>query len=345
MAKWLGLDIGGANIKVADSNRFALSRPFPLWKYPDRLHLAIGELIHSAPEFDALAVTMTGELCDCYQTREEGVCRILEQLTSIVPSPLVRVYSTSGEWLAVNQAARHPWTVAASNWHALATYALRWVGEAAGLLIDVGSTTCDLIPLKQGAIATEATTDSQRLVAGQLIYTGVERTPVCSIVRSLPLRGQSCPVMNELFATVRDAYLWIGELSEDTECCDTADGKPATRSGAAFRLARMVGEDGASLGEQEMDDIADTIAEAQANLIARAIANQRTLLGDSECGQIIVSGHGDFLVDEALRILNWKPQRISVKELLGPMLSRCAPAFAVATLATEQKIEPLLDLT
>ena len=35
--KWLALDIGGANLKAADGEGFAVSQPFPLWENPEQL--------------------------------------------------------------------------------------------------------------------------------------------------------------------------------------------------------------------------------------------------------------------------------------------------------------------
>ncbi len=138
----------------------------------------------------------------------------------------------------------------------MASYAVRFCEAETFLSIDIGSTTTDIIPVRAGSIATAARTDSERLQAYQLIYSGVERTPVCGVVRSLPLHELNTPVMNEWFATMRDVYVWIGELPEDPASLDSADGRPITRRHAAYRLARMIGEDGSTLLEEDIDAIA-----------------------------------------------------------------------------------------
>ena len=74
---WLGLDIGGANLKAANAAGWAQSIPFALWRDPAGLAAALAELIAQAPAADRLAVTMTGELCDCFRTKAEGVRHIL----------------------------------------------------------------------------------------------------------------------------------------------------------------------------------------------------------------------------------------------------------------------------
>lgn len=344
MIRWLGLDIGGANLKMADPDGYARSESFPLWKQPDELHAAIARLLVEAPEFDAIAVTMTGELADCYATREEGVCRILEQLTSVYPSQLVRVYALGNRWMTPTQAARSPWDVAASNWYALANYCRRWIEPmGAAILVDIGSTTCDLIPLSSNLVLTDAKTDNDRLLKSQLVYTGVERTPLCALVSSLPFRGQACPVMAEFFATTLDAYLWLGEIAERSDSLVTADGRPATKSAAAFRLARMIGEEGSALSSEEIDELAFAVAERQATILAKAMDAQRMQL-QADCNSVIVSGHGEFLLDAALNQLQWSPIRIRASEKLGGETSRCLPAYAVAILGQEtfQDLQQLL---
>ena len=130
----LGLDIGGANLKAATAAGRAVSVPFALWKQPDALPAALASLVAEFPEIDGLAVTMTGELCDCFATKREGVNRILDAVefaaSDFLPSRErkrpVRVWSTSGNWLSVAEARVRTLDVAASNWHALATFAGRF---------------------------------------------------------------------------------------------------------------------------------------------------------------------------------------------------------------------------
>ncbi len=356
---WLGLDIGGANIKAAHTSQWSESASFPLWRFPDNLGTAVAQVLEKAPAFVGIALTMTGELADCYQTRAEGVARILEQVTNIVPASMVQVYGVDSKWRSVSAAARDPWMVAASNWHALASYVSQSLDCASALLIDIGSTTTDLIPMIDGRLAIAARTDSQRMQCGALVYTGTERSNVAAISGQVPLHGSPCPVMNELFATSMDVHLWLGDREDSPDRCDTADGKPATRSLARYRLARIVGEDGSTLADDDIDAIAQKIRRDQSQLIADAMQkvwaqaqprsvdslargkNSRTnkkngAQSRSTPEQIIVCGQGDFLVEDAISLLEWSVPRKSWKESFGLDLSRSAPAYAVAKLAQMQ---------
>ncbi len=352
---WVGLDIGGANLKAAHTSGWSQSISFPMWQKFRALGGTVAELLHDCPPIHGVALTMTGELADCFATRAQGVAQILEQVTSIVPAAMIKVYGVDGSWKTVSQAARDPWGVAASNWHGLARFAMRFAASSECLLIDVGSTTTDIVPLSQGHVAIEANTDSARMQSGSLVYTGIERSNVVGLVRELQLHGAACPVMNEQFATTRDVYLWLREIPEEPNNCETADNQPATRNASRYRLARLVGEDGSTLADSDIDQIAHEICVAQTELISAAIdrvirsvhrtkkvARKSSAASKSSrdtlwsFDSVVLSGHGDFLIESALAKRGWDGNRIVLSQALGPELSRCAPAYAIAMLAAEE---------
>ena len=58
--KCLGIDIGGANIKVADTLDYARSWPFTIWNRTAELPGFLETVLREAPPGENLAVTMTG---------------------------------------------------------------------------------------------------------------------------------------------------------------------------------------------------------------------------------------------------------------------------------------------
>ncbi len=154
----LGLDIGGANLKAATSDGRAVSLPFALWREPRALPERLRSLLRQAPH-ERLAVTMTGELCDCFATQREGVGAILDAVVKAAPRTPTLVWSTTGRFVAIDEARANPERVAAANWHALATFAGRFAAAGAALLIDIGSTTTDIIPLWNGEPRPQGWTD------------------------------------------------------------------------------------------------------------------------------------------------------------------------------------------
>lgn len=331
----LGLDIGGAGLKAADSHtQRAVSLPFPLWQRPNELAPALKQLIGEFTACSRIAVTMTGELADCYRTKREGVQRIVAAAEEAAAGTPLHFYTTDGAWLTAEDAVAADLKVAAANWHALARFAGRYLREPVGLLIDIGSTTTDIIPLLNGYPATVGKTDPERLLARELVYTGVQRTFVCDLVRTLPWRGEQCPVAAELFATVWDAYLVCGLMPEEPEATHTADGRPATIEFARERLARCICADIEMYDEADLQAAARQIVAAQQQRVAAAL---RTVVNrqSNPPRELIFSGQGEFLARRAAEAEGLPLAAISLAEQLGPERSRAAPAVAVATLAAE----------
>ena len=150
---WLALDVGGANLKAAHSAGQSRALPFELWKRPDELPRALGSLARTLPGADRVALTMTAELCDCYPTKAVGVRSVLDAALSAFPKSPMVVWGVDGEFHEVGEIREAPALAAAANWLALATLASRLIPEGPGLLIDVGSTTADLIPLVDNRVA------------------------------------------------------------------------------------------------------------------------------------------------------------------------------------------------
>jgi (4-(4-[2-(gamma-L-glutamylamino)ethyl]phenoxymethyl)furan-2-yl)methanamine synthase len=332
--KWLALDIGGANLKAADGEGFAVSQPFPLWENSRQLTDALRSLIALVPRVDHIAVTMTGELADCFETKAQGVTFILNALSVAADGRHTRVYLTNGKLVSLQTGIRQPLLAAASNWHALANFAGRYVAEGVGLLFDVGSTTCDLIPLVDGQPVTIGKTDPNRMINGELIYTGVQRAPVCAIRQLVPWRGRKCPIAQENFATMLDAYLTLGDLPEDPSSTFTADRRPATKAAARDRLARSICADREMFSESDARVMSESLAQAQIRKIS-SIATQLIARLQQPPHTVVISGRGEFLARRVLGAAKLKANIVSLTRELGPELSQCAPAHALAVLARE----------
>ncbi|HWB00423.1 MAG TPA: hydantoinase/oxoprolinase family protein [Pirellulales bacterium] len=332
----LALDIGGANLKIADGGGFASSRSFALWRHPERLGSELSDLIAIAPPARRIVATMTGELADCFATKADGVRAIVEALLTAAGDSEVRIYLTDGSLVSTDEAIRRPLEAAASNWHALANFTARFIDPNASLLVDVGSTTCDIIPLVDGQPQALGRTDPERLASGELVNTGVERSPVCALVASLAWRGTECRVAQELFATTYDAYLTTGDLPEEPENRHTADGRPATRDAAHDRLARCICADRSMFTAADAVAAAKRIAAAQQSLLIQAI---RQVVGRQRQrpAMVVISGQGEFLARRAVNEALGECTIVSLAERLGPAIARVGPAHALAVLAHERR--------
>jgi (4-(4-[2-(gamma-L-glutamylamino)ethyl]phenoxymethyl)furan-2-yl)methanamine synthase len=338
----VGLDIGGANIKAAHSDGECRSRSFPLWKTPEKLAVTLSSMIGDWLPCSGIAVTMTGELADCFETKAEGVDKILKAVEKAADRTPISVWHTVGEFVDAPTAREFWQLTAASNWHALATFVGRVAPEGTALLLDIGSTTTDIIPLQDGLPNPTGRTDSERLISAELVYSGVRRTPVCAVAYSVPIErkvtgnGYS-QLAAEFFATTQDVYLLQGNIAENSDDLDTANGRPSTITGAHDRLARQLCCDRSELSLNEAKSVADFLANVQRQRISGAIDRVLTTL-DAPCEAVIVSGEGSFLANQILdnhSKLKDVP-RHSLTEMFSAETSTAACAFALTRLASER---------
>jgi probable H4MPT-linked C1 transfer pathway protein len=320
----IGLDVGGANTKAVwrdgDALR-ALSRPFEVWRDRPALTAVLREVVAAlAPEPPArVALTTTAELSDAFRTKREGVAFVLDAAAAALGGEIL-VLTSAGELVGLAAARARPLAVAAANWMASAQAVAAVHPDA--LLLDVGSTTADVIPLAGGRVAATGRTDLDRLLAGELVYTGVLRTNLAAIAPRVPVRGRWCPVASELFAISGDVHLILGQLPPAAYTCPTPDGRPATVESARERVARLVCADAEQLEPREIDAIAAYVGEAQLRQLEAAVLRHAAV-------PIVPLGAGAFLARAVAERLG-RP----VLELPWTAAERdAAPAAALAALA------------
>jgi probable H4MPT-linked C1 transfer pathway protein len=274
---------------------------------------------------------MTAELSQLFRTKREGVGFVLDALETAFPSGRLRVYTVGGVFVSPDAARRQPLEVAASNWAATATLVAAFAPDA--LLIDIGTTTTDIIPIVGGGVRAAGRTDPDRLCSGELVYTGALRTPAEALVGEVPLPGGNAGVSAEGFALIGDALLWLGRLRPDDYTVPTPDGRPATREFAGERLARLVCADREMLDAAAIDGIAAALEEAQIQRIVEGV--NRVLARWPTIGRAVVTGVGDFIAAEAGRRAGLAV--VPLSDRLGAA-ARTAPAAAVAWLLVEEMV-------
>jgi hypothetical protein len=327
-----GWDIGGVNTKVARVAEGLVlavrSRPYELQRDPLRLVSLLRELAADVgtEEGDVHAVTMTAELSQMFRTKRDGVRFVLDAVEAAFPSSVVAVFGVGGSFLSPGDARDRPLAVAAANWAATARIVARDHPDA--LLVDIGTTSTDLIPIVAGAVVAAGRTDPARLASGELVYTGAVRTPAEAMAADVPFGAARAGVSAEGFALAGDVHVWRGDLHPIEYTWPTPDGRPATREFAGERLARAICADREMLDERDITDIADALASAQVDRIAGAIG--RVIARHRSITTAVVTGLGMFIGDRAARQAGL--QVFALSSSLGEAAARCAPAAAVALL-------------
>ncbi len=314
----LGLDIGGANTKAASSDgKFAEIVYMPLWRNAplDRVLERLTEL-----EPEAVAVVMTGELADCYSSKIAGIVSIKSAVKAAFHCP-------SYFWGVSRFNPQDPMDLAGANWSASARVIAKDIGNC--IFVDMGSTTTDLIPIKEHPLAE--TTDFKRLINGELIYMGMLRTSLASLLHAARIQGNSAPLSSELFAITGDAYLVLKEISQEGYNCDTPDGAEKNYDASLRRLARTVCADLEEIGEAGALAIAEQVRDRQHRLLTNAIRRQAK---KHQLTSVVAAGIGEEIIALAASGLGMGCIRLS--ERYGKNLSDIFPAFAVARLLAEK---------
>ncbi|PKL63616.1 MAG: H4MPT-linked C1 transfer pathway protein [Methanomicrobiales archaeon HGW-Methanomicrobiales-3] len=303
----IGIDVGGANLKVVDDTG-AHIHYCPLWE-----QAPITGILEPYAQGDCnAAVVMSGELADCFHDKMQGISFIVNAVKKAFPK--ARFYGTDGSF--------HDGAVpglAAANWLASADY-LRSRHPAA-VLLDIGSTTADIIPLARFTDLL-GLTDTRRLQKGYLLYTGMLRTSIPTLIRSVNLNGIETPVSTEYFAASADAHLVLGHIGPEDYTCDTPDRKEKSIPASLRRLARVVCADLEEIGEEGATDIARQFWEVQR---ARVCDQVKKVSNETGTRKIIVAGTGASLFARELG-------GIDLTEELGHYAD-ALPAFAVREVA------------
>jgi len=341
-----GWDIGGAHVKAAVINSAGeivavYQQPCPLWKGLDQLQRAVNTIMQELAGANIRhAITMTGELVDLFDSRDDGVKQIIQTMTELLPDCEIVIFAgQQGLLKPIQIEARHYEAIASANWLASASFAAKKVGS--GLFIDIGSTTSDILLLNNGQVLAEGYTDYQRLISQELIYTGIVRTAVMAVAQTGLDEGKPIGLMAEYFATMADVYRVTGELNEAYDQTETADGAEKTLTASAKRLSRMIGCDFIPDELPRWQEFAANIRAQQMQQIQRGCEVQLARHSLAQNSPLIGAGVGRFLVKQIA--LNLGRPYLDFSDLFPAFLTQsgmstadCAPAVAVACLAGEQ---------
>lgn len=297
-----GWDVGGAHVKAArfEGGRLvdAAQWPCPLWQGLQHLEQVLAAAATRWPDLarGAHAVTMTGEMVDLFADREDGVRRIAALLAATLPAP--RFFAGGDGFVAAEGAAAAWPQIASANWRATARHAAQALAPAAGLLVDIGSTTTDLIAFRDGRVLGASRSDADRLASGELVYHGVVRTPLCALGPRIVWRGRPLNVMNEFFATSADVYRLTGELDPAHDQQPSADGQPKDTPHSEARLARLVGLDRRDGSPADWRAFAHAWRARQVDTLRANVEQVRALHGLDGDAVLVAAGCGGFLAAE-----------------------------------------------
>lgn len=338
----IGWDLGGVHVKAAlvEDGRVSavVQAPCRLWEGLPALDETLAGLPDWVRRKAGHAVTMTGELTDCFADRADGVAQLARWAADRLSGP-VSIYGGRAGFLTPEDAPAAARDVASANWHATAALVGRHVTNA--VLVDIGSTTADLIPIVGGRPAARGYSDAERLETGELVYSGVVRTPLIALCDHAPFRGRRTALMAEVFATTADIHRLAGDLAGDADQQDTADLKGKSQRETEIRLARMIGRDHGEGTAADWLALATHFSERQLRALHDAAAMLLSRADLPKHAPLVICGAGLFLADRLAQRLG-RPSTaftdLIAQRLAGRVdwASTCGPAVAVGLLGADR---------
>ncbi|MBY6240852.1 hydantoinase/oxoprolinase family protein [Methylosinus sp. Sm6] len=338
MTSAIGWDIGGANLKAAraEGGRVVAAVQLPCNPHYGlaRLEEAIATARERLGPAERHSVTMTAELSDAFETRAAGVATIAAIFLRQSGATHALFYAGEQGLVPYGAIPATATAIASANWRASAELVARQTPEA--LLVDIGSTTTDLVPISGGRVTAQGGGDADRLANGELVYSGLLRGDPAATLAMAPLAGRWAPLLRESFATMSDVHRLLGALPGEADAEPAADGRGKTAEASIARLARLAGRDAADASPEQWRAFAAFLARAQMRLIEDQIALLRSRGALRDDAPIVGAGVGRGL---AVR-LAWaegRPYRdiaefIEAAPQAAPTAADCAPAAALALL-------------
>ncbi len=260
----LTLDIGGANTKYALflKGKLRKSRIIynPVWK---KSILAVLRKIKRETKPEVVAATFTAELSDVFEDKEKGVLHLTKACKNVFKD----VYFLTVDKEIVRD-ANEPRKLAAANFVASIYYLEKKFDE--GILLDMGSTTTDIVPFKRGK-ELYFKTDLERILNGQLVYIGFLRTPLNTIKNTIRFRNRDIRLAGEYFAITADLFRILGYKLRYT--CETPDRKGKDRKSCLRRVARLLCSDVNEVESREILDVCVQIKEEILDSISNPLRN------------------------------------------------------------------------
>ena len=341
MSSVIGWDIGGAHVKAALAREGRLVSVTQRACAPHEglatLERAIREALDELGAAERHRVTMTAELSDAFEDRARGVLSVAAIVAREIGGADTRFYAGPRGLVVREELAGVVESVASANWRVSAQFVAQHCAEA--LFIDIGSTTTDLIPIRDGCVAALGESDSDRLARGELAYAGLSRGAPQAYAMRAPVDGCWTPLVNEGFATMADIRRLTGDLPEGECAADlapTADGRPKTIEASRARLARLVGRDAAQLDRARAVALAQFLSLAQLRVIEDQIALILSRGAVAPGAPFVAAGVGRALVARLTqargRVCRDFSSFIDAPEVLRAKAADCAPAAALALL-------------
>lgn len=315
---------------------------FPFWeKTIKEIPILLKRLVENLIEknniklenINYIAVTITAELSDAFQTKKEGILIILNALDKAFNRKKLKFITNKCKFVDYITAKYDYFLISAANWASTALFLGQFIPTC--ILIDAGSTTIDIIPIFNSVPSPKGRDDISRLSNHELIYTGGLRATIPSITHHVPYKDKDIRISFEKFALISDIHRILNNITEEEYINDTADNRSKSLENCYARLSRVICMDVETISKEDLNRIANYIYEMQLDIIIREInLFMQILVGRfiefEKNPKFVITGlSAEFLIRKSLEKLGFN-NIISYEEITQIPNTISSSAFAVA---------------
>jgi len=245
---------------------------------------------------------MSGEMCDIFLNRKKGVKEILSLFSK---RSFGNYIYTSNNGIIPIQKFEDFRFVASMNWHIIASY-IKSIGKNI-IAIDLGSTTTDIILIKNNKCINIRTDDCSGLKSSELLYTGILRTPTFSVTKYINYNNQKYHLIPEFYSTMGDIYRLLGVISLRDDYSDTADGRSKSTINTLIRISRSFGIDYDKNDKELIINISKKIMSEHLDQISyNIIGHLKKNFNNTKDLYFIGMGVGRNIIKKICRKTKWK---------------------------------------
>jgi len=306
---YVGLDIGGAHVKAVGIDQykkinFIFYEKCPLWKDFVLLEKTLYKLLKYLDSRKAtFGITITAELSDCFVNRTNGAKLIYKLCKKLG----IKFYFFSSKNKNFEKKINFS-DICSMNWLATGEYIKDKINEA--VVIDFGSTTTDIIIIKNQRIVNRHFSDFDRINNCELIYTGCTRTPLFAIAKKIVVNSNEYNLIPELFSTTADLYRVNKLLNKNLDLFDSADNRSKSKLNSLKRISRNFGVDFEKKNPL-INKFIDTLSEIQKNHIfhcTNKLIKQHNIKSNTP---IVPCGIGQKIIENHAIKLGYKIKKFS----------------------------------
>ena len=335
---FLGLDIGGAHVKavgVDESQKvcFIFYEKCPVWESFFLLRQTLEKLLKTLGTNNTIfGITITAELSDCFKNRKYGAKQIFKLCLDLN----IDFYFFSSKTQNFKKKINYI-DICSMNWLATGKYLKDRINE--GVIIDFGSTTTDLVVIKNKKVINKYFTDYERINNFELIYTGLTRTPLFALSEKIILGNKSYYLIPEFFSSTADLYRVNKTLKKNLDLYDTSDKRSKTQLSSLRRISRNFGIDLDKQNIVLMNQLVKNLIEVQKKFIFNSLNKLIKINNINSKLPLILCGIGQDILEQSAKDFGYDTVRFS-SYLKGNKTKRFhasmhAPAAACACLISK----------